>query len=80
MDHLGKWYLGFHLFPSIWFGLGEEFWKKYLCGRNLRKAEPGNKVFFPKFRGQVVFCHGVSGEAILDDKMWLLVQESSEGK
>lgn len=72
MDHLGKRYLGFHLFPSIWFGLGEEFLKKSLFGRNLRKAELGNKVFSPKFRGQVVFCHGVCGEAILDDKMWFV--------
>jgi hypothetical protein len=81
MDHLGKWYLGFRLYPSIWFGLRGKGFGRSLCVEEIKEKQNwGNKVFFPKFRGQVVFCHGVCGGAILDDKMWFVGPRNSQGK
>lgn len=80
MDHLGKWYLGFHLYPSIWFGLGGKGFGRSLCVEEIKEKQNwGNRVFSPKFRESEVKWY--SAMVCVEEQFWmircgLLVQET----
>lgn len=82
MEHLGKWYLGFHLFPSIWFGLGEGVLEEISVWKKLKKSRTGEQGIFPKIRRSsgILPCMVSVEEQFWMIRCRLLVQENSEGK